>query len=917
MALELLLPFVASVAITIFLRRLDKSNPKLSQMKRYASKLEEEIYHTAGIKLQELKDASIDLEIQLKKSKKEREDTVHNLEEAKQFQQNLRNEKETLQELNGDLTAILSLAHETKKESESLEKSLHIIQSYKTELKTIQEEFSILRDDQENLLQAFQDKCNFRSDEILTGVATKIIELENHLESKTNSIDASLENWSVQAKEVLKTKTEFLIQETIQRTEIAKRELDLTLENLKDKEISFQSKLNKIEDTSSVLNEKFERFEDRIEDKARKADEIITEKMNLVEKKIQDRYTILSSQVNDAKEAFFEGLSLEKDGLRKEMEALTLETLARRDDIINESRRQQESVKQSVVEFQEKYLQAENKLLKEADVKKKEMLKEWESFQDQFQNLEKEMKQHLEESFKNLKEKREKEFLKEFETIEKRSEDLSDKITNKLKSVEEYTNQLKDAMREQAEEVLALAEEKSHAIQDKLDSSVNSTNSKMENMKEYWERELDIVKADTLERIQSVRDLGNDLVKQLDKRFEVAQSEITSMEISSIQKLQTQAEIHFSKHEEKLGKLNILLEEKLSKEILKLIDKGGITLQTLETKVLRHVDTIKKNIDDHLRETKDDTRSKIQSFHSTWKKEFRDLESEEKDLLLQSKLEMERRLEEIRELDKDSKDALDVLKRETDSIFKLESSIHDSKETILQVREESKLLKKELEFLHSLEEKLENARELQQILEKSLHSLQTGMEEIEFLDKRLSSTEEEAAKIRDQISDLGYMLKESREDAELLKNSLEDQKRTAEVLLQKEKILEDVESKFEAVETLLNDVSERHKQVLVLEKRTEELRSLSKESAEDLESLLGEADQKFERLSSFMDLVERKSMELEPRRGNGKPEKKDLVEKKRATILALHNSYSWSSQEISDSLRIEKSLVDSILLGKK
>lgn len=43
MGIELLLPFIASVGITILLRRLDKSNYKLSQIKRFTGKVQEEL----------------------------------------------------------------------------------------------------------------------------------------------------------------------------------------------------------------------------------------------------------------------------------------------------------------------------------------------------------------------------------------------------------------------------------------------------------------------------------------------------------------------------------------------------------------------------------------------------------------------------------------------------------------------------------------------------------------------------------------------------------------------------------------------------------------------------------------------------------------------------------------------------------
>jgi len=70
MGLELLFPFLASVGITILLRRMDKSNYKLSQIKRYTGKLQDELQEIAMEKIQSVKDSGIELEISLKQTRK-------------------------------------------------------------------------------------------------------------------------------------------------------------------------------------------------------------------------------------------------------------------------------------------------------------------------------------------------------------------------------------------------------------------------------------------------------------------------------------------------------------------------------------------------------------------------------------------------------------------------------------------------------------------------------------------------------------------------------------------------------------------------------------------------------------------------------------------------------------------------------
>lgn len=127
-----------------------------------------------------------------------------------------------------------------------------------------------------------------------------------------------------------------------------------------------------------------------------------------------------------------------------------------------------------------------------------------------------------------------------------------------------------------------------------------------------------------------------------------------------------------------------------------------------------------------------------------------------------------------------------------------------------------------------------------------------------------------------------------------------------------------MERKFDKIEELLGDLSDRHKQILTLQKRLEDLKESSRETKDDLESLLGEADETFEKLSQFLDIVQGAMQNPGPKeKSDRKVSGNPLVERKRATIQSLHDNYQWSSEAISEKLNIEKSLVDTILGVRK
>jgi hypothetical protein len=83
-------------------------------------------------------------------------------------------------------------------------------------------------------------------------------------------------------------------------------------------------------------------------------------------------------------------------------------------------------------------------------------------------------------------------------------------------------------------------------------------------------------------------------------------------------------------------------------------------------------------------------------------------------------------------------------------------------------------------------------------------------------------------------------------------------------------------------------------------------------SKEELEGLISEADEKFEKLSAFLDIVQN-STTPEPKSRGSKVKIDPILERKKNTILTLHEKHHWSPESISEKLNIEKSLVDTII----
>ncbi|TGK00635.1 chromosome segregation protein SMC [Leptospira semungkisensis] len=387
MGLELLLPFLASVGITILLRRMDKSNYKLSQIKRYTGKLQEELQEIALEKVQSVKDSGIELDITLKQTRKLAEDVKALNEESRQLLDTIRSNRDFLNAVTLDLKEVVHLSSDIRQESQSIQDGLGRLELGKKEVHAIGTRIQEIRSEAEILLEAFQEKLNFRSDDILQSLASKIVELEGLLEAKADRIESGLGELGEAFRQKLETQTKSLFSDTVGKVDLAREEIRSLLESVEAKEEDLDARTDRMQTAFLTVSEKIDRLETRVDEKAELADRKLEETFARNEMALLQKYDQVLEQVIHSKEAFLNGVRIEIEAIRKEIEGMSLETLTRRDEILNETRRQAEGINDSINIFQEKYLEAENKLLKQADSRKAELMRQIDTFEDEFNRI--------------------------------------------------------------------------------------------------------------------------------------------------------------------------------------------------------------------------------------------------------------------------------------------------------------------------------------------------------------------------------------------------------------------------------------------------------------------------------------------------------------------------------------------------
>jgi chromosome segregation ATPase len=1025
MGLEIIIPFLASVAVTIGLRRLDKSNTKLSQIKRYAEKLSEEIHQTAVVKIQSVKDAGIDIDLHLKQARKTSEDIQKFTRESRDFLDEIKSTRDYLASLSEEMTEVVGLAHEAKKESESIQRSRVELGQYQQELDLVRDDMNSLREETGGLLQAFQEKLDRRSDDMLQSLAHKLIDLEALLAEKSDALDQTLAEIGNSVRNKLEQETEGLIQDTVGRVDLAKREAELILDRFAEAESGLELKMSKFEDTSALLSEKVDRFEERLEEKTSKAQARVEEKVFGLEKKLTERFDRVLEQAAHSKETFLEGIRLEVDSIKREIEGLSLETMTRRDEILNETRRQAENLNSVIIDFQEKYLDAENRLLKQADSRKAELMRQMESFAEEFRGVSEELKQEAEkirtqsltelrdfqselsqkrrdwedessQAILRLRGELEEKLKTDFSKVESSIQGLEDLVSHRLGEVDQYVGDIKEALTESARDILDEAEKRANSFEDLINKEVANTEKKVESMISFWGEELKKSRelaatnlSEIQSRIQEIHLDGSDMVEKIKEEFQdqkkklqeflkakeggleeesrKAQEDLTER----FQILRKTAEDFFSRQELKVDKLNENIDNRINKQLAKLVDKGNLHLGQIEEKVQKHIASLKRDLDTSFQSNREEFKrfqSEIQSGIQEAlelkeeilggisgnlgdvKEEVSDLLSkingikselsilEETKELVERSQEMKAELEqnlanldlaaetwnetrqgvrELMELRDQVSSQLVNLKQEFGEIQSMESHTENLSIQLNRIESELATWKDHLSQVQEWEIRMEKALESQEILKESLKDLDSSRESVERIRELQEFQLESTGALQDRIAQVTREIERVEIREKELKNSIQTADNRARHLMDREKEILAVESRFEKIESLLADLSERHKQTLTLQTRVEDLRKQAERSKEDLEGVLSEADEKFDKLSAFLDIVQ-SSTQLDPRPGSSKGRKQDpILERKRNTVLSLYEKHQWTPEVISDKLGIEKSLVDTILGARK
>ena len=175
--LELLLPFLASVLITLLLRQMDKSNLNLRKLKNFMERGQKELQEIARTKKEELKDARTRFDMLLMQSDQQVKLLLDHSDESEKRLSSVESGLNSLKEVGSEIQQLENITFSVKDQVHLIHHSLNRLGEESKRLKRLEVDINRLNHKSDQQLNRFQDAITQKSNEVFSKVEQKLEEI--------------------------------------------------------------------------------------------------------------------------------------------------------------------------------------------------------------------------------------------------------------------------------------------------------------------------------------------------------------------------------------------------------------------------------------------------------------------------------------------------------------------------------------------------------------------------------------------------------------------------------------------------------------------------------------------------------------------------------------------------------------------
>lgn len=524
MYLLVAISFLGSVAVTVFLRRRDRRAVQPGQFRRVSELQAEQVKKVASDYLQQIKDATLEFELMVRKSRQSQTELSNELGIVQEKLETLKTDRELIENISRELSDIASSAAGVSAQVERLDDGLA--------------------------------RLGFASQE-MAEIGNAVKNLRGEMAERGKDAEQELKGAIVR-----------LVAEAEERTSTVVRQAEQEFARLRDQKAQLEENIEEHGEQVRVMGVQIDQLGERVDDRIRVEADRYTEKFVIQERNFQERFAGLESGLTAIRTTALEAVQRDTQRIRSELDNFNLEAISKRDEILNETRRMAEGIGDKIELFQEKYIEADNRLRKQVEEQKRLLTENREEFEQQWSELEARQSGELQERIASLQAELEEARRTRLEGLEGEAIKLVSQVDARVREGEELIrkhareeehrlqqtrqelgdlrdgmtmlgHELKAGMRAEAEHGLTLLRESRHSEEEALQRAREELDESRKQLEEQLE-EIDESKHSFLARLeketQARRDEYTDQLKEVERIFEQSRERQATTE----QKLSTE-----------------------------------------------------------------------------------------------------------------------------------------------------------------------------------------------------------------------------------------------------------------------------------------------------------------------------------------------------------------------------------------
>ncbi|MBN2158008.1 MAG: hypothetical protein JW807_01340 [Spirochaetes bacterium] len=404
---------VVCLGMLIAFRKLDRTNLKMAKLRRYSSRLFDEFKKLAETENRRFNDATIEMDILIKKSTALSKNINSSVKEIEDKLQGLDIEKTNLKKVEEDIRVISQSARDVNKQIEFIAgaqegfselshnmsfmketvkslkgESMEILQNFNNRLKEKSRELTSEFNEQ---ISRLRESIDIKEDDLVNGSRQKLIDLTESFERSLLEMDQRVTETGEILLQNFKMKIEGVAR-SVEGASNLQNQIEMLKINLSDLEGKVFSEIkersssveSEIQQSIDVLYSKLQEFESEFDEA--KGNLMVNFKDDI--DKLYSKINSVESNVNESKSRLIKTFEVEVDKIRGELDNLSIHAITKRDEIVQASRREAESVKKEIEDFQSRFFEFESRITDLAETKNAEMQKNVEKSRDEFSAME-------------------------------------------------------------------------------------------------------------------------------------------------------------------------------------------------------------------------------------------------------------------------------------------------------------------------------------------------------------------------------------------------------------------------------------------------------------------------------------------------------------------------------------------------